>query len=202
MSAAVTAITTGEQLQDAAGAGARDIEIRAHLDLRGLQWHIRPPSSMNTIHAQMGLRELLYSRGSLRSLRVRAFSTSVHVVPSRCSIPSRVVDRSSDCSPAMTSTASLVLLLLGPPATLGRHSPWRMKSRSMLSMRSMAPAAAYAEHAEHGSCRGVVICGVRLPPPVRVGGGKPLLCCVILLPLVVAMSAIHICSGPGATACA
>ena len=73
MSTGVTVITTGEQLLDEARAGARDIEVQAHLDLRGLRWHVRPPLFQKT--TQLGLKELLYSRGDLRSLRVRAFTT-------------------------------------------------------------------------------------------------------------------------------
>ena len=80
MSVEVTAITTAEQLQDAASAGAQDIEIRAHLDLRDLEWHIRPPSRVANSKARLGYREILLSRGDLRSLRVRAFTTSLHAV--------------------------------------------------------------------------------------------------------------------------
>ena len=76
MSAGVTAITSGEELLDAARAGARDIEILGHLDLRGLRWHVRPPSVMNA----GGPVELMYSQGDLRSMRVRACTTSMHAV--------------------------------------------------------------------------------------------------------------------------
>lgn len=78
MSAGVNAITSAEQLLDAARSGARDIEIRAHLDLRGSQWHIRPPSVMNAV----GHGELMYSRGDLRSMRARASTTCMHAVAS------------------------------------------------------------------------------------------------------------------------
>ena len=80
MSVDVTAITTAEQLQDAASAGAQDMEIRAHLDLRGLEWHVRPPSRVNIRNAGQGVVELLFARGDLRSLRVRACTTSVRPV--------------------------------------------------------------------------------------------------------------------------
>ena len=107
MSAEATAVTTGEQLLNAAGAGARDIEILGHLDLRGLKWHVRPSSS-NFNEPQGGVKELLYSTGHLRSLRVRAFPTCVHAVAANLQcLSSRFVD--IEVSWSCTPTSELLM---------------------------------------------------------------------------------------------
>lgn len=66
----ITVVQTAIELQQACLTGAVDIEIRAHLDLRGL---IRPPNPgvAGAGKYDFGTRALLYSSSPLRSIRVR-----------------------------------------------------------------------------------------------------------------------------------
>ena len=67
----VTTVVTGEQLQAAFADVAQDIEIRAHLDMRGLT---RTPNQMlesGTDYTAVTRLALLYAQPPMRSMRVR-----------------------------------------------------------------------------------------------------------------------------------
>ena len=68
----ITVVRTAEELQQATLTGAVDIEIWAHLDLRGLRRTSNPEIDLHT--AAIGSRSasaLLYGEPTLRSIRVR-----------------------------------------------------------------------------------------------------------------------------------
>ena len=69
-------VTTAEELVNATLAGAQDIEIQVHLDLRNTRRKnatndpIDPKNSSDP--ARLGLRALLANSGNMRSMRVRS----------------------------------------------------------------------------------------------------------------------------------
>lgn len=71
----IAAVTTVAEFSEAVNTGARYIEIRAHLDLRGL----KPVNSSGPLIANPDLdvstSYLVYTRRSIQSLTVRASST-------------------------------------------------------------------------------------------------------------------------------
>ena len=67
----ITIVTTAEELQEATIAGAQDIEIRSHLDLRTLKRVPTPLIDGPETHDNRKRLALLYASPPLRSIRVR-----------------------------------------------------------------------------------------------------------------------------------
>ena len=67
----ITVVTTPGELQAASLAGAQDIEIRSHLDLRSLKLAKNPAITGNETENNPKRLALLYASPPLRSIRVR-----------------------------------------------------------------------------------------------------------------------------------
>jgi len=74
--AEVTVVTTAEELVNATLAGAQDIEIQAHLDLRNTRRQNNTNDPTEPVPNEHGVGQgstaLLASRGNMRSMRVRS----------------------------------------------------------------------------------------------------------------------------------
>ena len=74
-SIAVTPVRTAEGLREALREGAADIEIREHLDLRGLDVDDNPDVGPISDDKLPYLKALMYASGQTRSIRVRPRAT-------------------------------------------------------------------------------------------------------------------------------
>lgn len=113
----VTVVTTAEELQEAALEGARDIEIRAHMDLRGLE----PLSEMSGTLLRGPLGPL-WPRPPL--VRLMQSSRSLRVRPSPHIMRGIILDATAnarDCSHLHCSATSSASVAQPVPCRLVHH---------------------------------------------------------------------------------